>query len=143
MFTNLEIDNLYEKINTLNNNKNNSKIDDSIIEKIIKQIEENNEVIKNIYYSDIIDNKVNKTLEKVKQDNKDMWTNSISLGQKINSPEEIKKLIKEIPPVIMPLDETLQKIMDLTFKYQNPEPFIPDLYENEKKLMKIILEKLY
>ena len=148
MFTNVEIDNLYENINTLNNNKNNSKIDDSIIEKIIKQIEENNEVTKKTLanYSDIIDNKVNKTLEKVKQDNLDMWTNSISLGQKMNSPEEIKKLIKEIPPVIMPLDETLQKIMDLTFKYQNPEPFIPDLYENEKKIDednfgKIILEK--
>ena len=63
-----------------------------------------------------------------------MWTNSISLGQKMNSPEEIKKLIKEIPPVIMPLDETLQKIMNLTFGYQNPQPFIPDLYENEKQI---------
>ena len=148
MLTNVEIDNLYENINNLNNNKNTSKIDDSLIEKVLKQIEENNEVTKKTLanYSDIIDNKVNKTLEKVKQDNIDMWTNSISLGQKMNSPEEIKKLIKEVPPVIMPLDETLQKIMDLTFRYQNPEPFIPDLYENEKKIDesnygKIVMEK--
>ena len=147
MITNAEIDNIYEIINNLNKNKSEGKIDDAFLEKILKQIEENNDVTKKTLanYSDIIDNKINKTLEKVKQDNLDMWTNSISLGQKMNSPEEIKKLIKEIPPVIMPLDETLQKIMDLNFKYQNPTPFIPDLYENEKKIDeenygKIILE---
>ncbi len=136
MITNAEIDNLYEIINNINKNKSDSKIDDKVIEKILKQIEDNNDVTKKTLanYSDIIDNKVNKTLEKVKQDNIDMWTNSISLGQKMNSPEEIKKLIKEIPPVIMPLDETLQKIMNLTFGYQNPQPFIPDLYENEKQI---------
>ena len=135
MFTIAEIDNLYETINNINKNKSDSKIDDKIIGKILKQIEVNNDVTKKTLanYSDIIDNKVNKTLEKVKQDNIDMWTNSISLGQKMNSPEEIKKLIKEIPP-IMPLDETLQKIMNLAFGYQNPQPFIPDLYENEKQI---------
>ena len=33
--------------------------------------------------------------------------------------------------------------MELNFKYQNPKPFIPDLYENEKKQAKKIMEKLY
>ena len=136
MITNAEIDHLYEIINDINNKKSESKIDDKIFEQIIKQIEDNNNVTKKALanYSDIIDNKVNKALEKVKQDNIDMWTNSISLGQKMNTPEEIKKIIKEIPPVIMPLDETLQKIMNLSFKYPNPKPFIPDLYENEKQI---------
>ena len=136
MITNAEIDNIYQVINNLNKTKTESKIDDEAIEKILKQIKENNDVTTKTLanYSDIIDNKVNKTLEKVKQDNIDMWINSISLGQKMNSPEEIQKLIKEIPPVVMPLDETLQKIMNLTFKYQNPKPFIPDLYENEKQI---------
>ena len=136
MITNAEIDNIYQVINNLNKTKTESKIDDEAIEKILKQIKENNDVTTKTLanYSDIIDNKVNKTLEKVKQDNIDMWANSISLGQKMNSPEEIQKLIKEIPPVVMPLDETLQKIMNLTFKYQNPKPFIPDLYENEKQI---------
>ena len=136
MITNAEIDHLYEIINDINNKKSESKIDDKIFEQIIKQIEDNNNVTKKTLanYSDIIDNKVNKALEKVKQDNIDMWTNSISLGQKMNTPEEIKKIIKEIPPVIMPLDETLQKIMNLSFKYPNPKPFIPDLYENEKQI---------
>ena len=148
MITNAEIDNIYQVINNLNKNKTESKIDDEAIEKILKQIKENNDVTTKTLanYSDIIDNKVNKTLEKVKQDNIDMWINSISLGQKMNSPEEIQKLIKEIPPVVMPLDETLQKIMNLTFKYQNPKPFIPDLYENEKEIDeenfgKILIEK--
>ena len=136
MITNAEIDNIYQVINNLNKTKTESQIDDAVIEKILKQIKENNDVTTKTLanYSDIIDNKVNKTLEKVKQDNIDMWVNSISLGQKMNSPEEIQKLIKEIPPVVLPLDETLQKIMNLTFKYQNPKPFIPDLYENEKQI---------
>ena len=141
MFTNAEIDNLYEIINDLSrkqkeNEGKNSKIDSEVIEQIIKQIDENNEVTKKALanYSDIIDNKVNKSLEKIKQDNIEMWENSIVLSQKMNSPEEIKKLIREVPPIIMPLDETLQKIMNLTFKYQNPKPFIPDLYANEKQI---------
>ena len=137
MITNAEIEHLYEVVNNLNKNKKTEgTVDEAFLEKVIKQIEENNNVTKKALadYSDIIDNKVNKTLEKVKQDNIDMWTNSIYLAQKMNSPEEIKKLIKEVPPVIVPLDETLQKIMDLTFKYQNPKPFIPDLYENEKQI---------
>ena len=136
MITNAEIENIYNIINNLDKNRTESKIDDAVIEKIIKQIEDNNDVTKRTLanYSDIIDNKVNKSLEKVKQDNLDMWINSISLGQKMNSPDEIRKLIKEVPPVVMPLDETLQKIMDLNFKHQNPKPFIPDLYENENEI---------
>ena len=148
MITNAEIDNLYEIVNDLNKKKSEGKVDDAFLEKIIKQIEDNNEVTKKTLadYSDVIDNKVNKTLEKVKQDNIDMWINSISLGQKMNSPDEIKKVIKEVPPVVMPLDETLQKIMNLNFQYQNPKPYIPDLYENEKQIDeenygKIILEQ--
>jgi len=148
MITNAEIDNIYQVINNLNKTKTESKIDDEAIEKILKQIKENNDVTTKTLanYSDIIDNKVNKTLEKVRQDNLDMWANSVSLGQKMNSPEEIQKLIKEIPPVVMPLDETLQKIMNLTFKHENPKPFIPDLYENEKQIDeenfgKILIEK--
>ena len=136
MITNAEIDNLYEIVNTINKTKTESKIDDKFLEKVLKSIEDNNDVTKKTLadYSDVIDNKVNKALEKVKQDNIDMWTNSITLGQKMNSPEEIKKIIKEIPPVIMPLDETLHKIMDLTFRHETPKPFIPDLYENEKEI---------
>ena len=136
MITNAEIDNLYEIVNNINKKKSEGKLDDAFLEKILKQIEDNNDITKKTLadYSDVIDNKINKTLEKVKQDNIDMWTNSISLGQKMNSPEEIKKLIKEVPPVIIPLDETLQKIMDLTFTHENPKPFIPDLYEDEKQI---------
>lgn len=136
MITNTEIENLYDIVNNINKTKREGKLDDAFLEKVLKKIEDNNDITKKALadYSDVIDNKVNKTLEKVKQDNIDMWTNSISLGQKMNSPEEIKKLIKEVPPVIMPLDETLQRIMDLTFIHQNPKPFLPDLYENEKQI---------
>ena len=134
MITNTEIEHLYELINGVKSVKFEAKIEDKNLEKVFKIVEDNNEVTKKALanYTDILDNKVNKVLEKVKEDNINMWENSISLGQKINTPEEIKKLIQEVPPVISPLDETLQKIMDLNFKHPEPKPFIPDLYENEK-----------
>ena len=129
IITNTEIENIYDIINGLNSKKYEAKIEDRNLEKVFKILENNNEITKKALanYSDIIDNKVNKILEKVKEDNINMWENSISLGQKINTPEEIRKLIQEVPPVISPLDETLQKIMDLTFKHSEPKPFIPEL----------------
>ncbi len=134
MITNTEIENIYNLINSIKKLKLEAKPEDINLDKVFKLIEENNEITKKALanYSDIIDNKVNNILEKIKKDNIDMWENSISLGQKINTPEEIKKLIQEVPPVISPLNETLQKIMDLNFKFPEPKPFIPDLYENEK-----------
>ena len=133
IITNTEIENIYDLINGLKSKKSESKNEDINLEKVFKIIEENNEATKKALanYTDIFDNKINKVLEKVKQDNIDMWENSVLLGQKINTPEEIRKLIQEVPPVISPIDETLQKIMDLNFKYPEPKPFIPDLYENE------------
>lgn len=134
-YTNVEIENLYQNVNEVKKGAM-SKLDDETVEKVLQKIEENNDVTKQTLanYSDIIDNKVNKTLEKVKQDNIDMWANSVSLSQKMNSPEEIKKVITEIPPVIMPINETLQQIMNLNFKHENPKPFLPDLYEYEKDI---------
>ena len=136
IITNTEIDNLYELINKIKSTKFEAKIEDKNLEKVFKLIEDNNEVTKKALanYTDILDNKLNTALERIKQDNINMWENSISLGQKVNTPEEIRKLIQEIPPVISPLDETLQKIMDLNFKHPEPRPFIPDLYENEKNI---------
>ena len=134
MITNIDIENLYDLINNIQSIKSEAKLENQNLEQVFKLIEQNNEVTKKALanYTDILDNKVNNILEKLKQDNINMWENSISLGQKINAPEEIKKLIQEVPPVISPLDETLQKIMDLNFKHPEPKPFIPDLYENEK-----------
>ena len=133
IITNTEIENIYGLINGLNSKKFEEKIENQNLEKVFKILEENNEVTKKALanYADILDNKINKVLEKIKEDNINMWENSVSLGQKINTPEEIKKLIQEVPPVISPLDETLQKIMDLNFKYPEPKPFIPELYDNE------------
>jgi hypothetical protein len=134
MITNTDIENLYDIINNIKSIKSEAKLENQNLGQVFKLIEQNNEVTKKALanYTDILDNKVNNILEKLKQDNINMWENSISLGQKINAPEEIKKLIQEVPPVISPLDETLQKIMDLNFKHPEPKPFIPDLYENEK-----------
>ena len=134
MITNTEIENIYDIINGIKTVKVESNLEDKNLEKVFKLIEDNNEVTKKALanYSDVIENKTNKIMEKIKEDNINMWENSISLGQKINTPEEIKKLIQEVPPVIYPLDDTLQKIMDLNFKHPESKPFIPDLFENEK-----------
>ena len=135
MITNTDIDNIYELISGIKPVKvGASNIDDKNLDKVFKLIEDNNEVTKKALasYSDIIENKTNKIMEKIKEDNINMWENSISLGQKINTPEEIKNLIQEVHPVIYPLDDTLQKIMDLDFKHPESKPFIPDLFENEK-----------
>ena len=135
MITNTDIDNIYELISGIKPVKvGGSNIDDKNLDKVFKLIEDNNEVTKKALasYSDIIENKTNKIMEKIKEDNINMWENSISLGQKINTPEEIKNLIQEVHPVIYPLDDTLQKIMDLDFKHPESKPFIPDLFENEK-----------
>ena len=111
MITNTDIENLYDIINNIKSIKSEAKLENQNLEQVFKLIEQNNEVTKKALanYTDILDNKVNNILEKLKQDNINMWENSISLGQKINAPEEIKKLIQEVPPVISPLDETLQR----------------------------------
>ena len=41
-----------------------------------------------------------------------MWINAVELSQKANDPNEIRKIIKEIPPVVNPMSESLKRIVD-------------------------------
>ena len=121
MITNTDIENLYDIINNIKSIKSEAKLENQNLEQVFKLIEQNNEVTKKALanYTDILDNKVNNILEKLKQDNINMWENSISLGQKINAPEEIKKLIQEVPPVISPLDEIYRQQYNKKIKLES------------------------
>ena len=64
-------------------------------------------------YNEIVDNKINKALEKIKSDNENMWTNSVMMKDKVTDPEEIKKIINQIPPGVNQTNESLRKLMEV------------------------------
>ena len=119
--------------NNENINQNNNNID---IESLQKQITDNNNVTKKVLsdYADLIDNKITSALEKLKQDNINMWTNAVQLSNKYYEPQEITKLIQQVPPTVYSEIESRQKLMDLNFEHENPEPFVGNVKETEKKV---------
>jgi hypothetical protein len=119
--------------NNENINQNNNNID---IESLQKQITDNNNVTKKVLsdYADLIDNKITSALEKLKQDNINMWTNAVQLSNKYYEPQEITKLIQQVPPTVYTEIESRQKLMDLNFEHENPEPFVDNVKETEKKV---------
>ena len=131
MLNNIEFQNIYSILNKkgLNQNQNIGNIDNNDLNILRNQIRENNEITKKalVNYSDVIDNKINSVIEKFKKENIDMWTNAVQLSQKYTQPEEIKKLISEVPPAIIPSDQSKQDIMNLNYEHENPKPFVGDL----------------
>ena len=41
--------------------------------------------------------------------------------------KEIKRVINEIPSTVYPLSDTLKRVMDLGFNYENGSPFVPQV----------------
>ena len=63
-----------------------------------------------------------------------MWINAVQLSQKATEPGEIRKIIKEIPPVIIPMSESLRRILDVDYTTnQMPKPLVPALQDEYKK----------
>ena len=124
------------KENSNNNNENINKNNIIDIESLQKQITDNNNVTKKVLsdYADLIDNKITSALEKLKQDNINMWTNAVQLSNKYYEPQEITKLIQQVPPTVYTEIESRQKLMDLNFEHENPEPFVGNVKETEKKV---------
>ena len=145
-----EFKNIYNILNNLSNNinkikennnnevidKNNIKNDNIDLESLQKQITDNNNITKKVLsdYADLIDNKITSALEKLKQDNITMWTNAVQLSNKYYEPQEITKLIQQVPPTVYTEIESRQKLMDLNFEHENPEPFVDNVKETEKKV---------
>ena len=97
MLNNVEFENIYSILN-----KNNLALGS------VQNTEANDKV-----YNEIVDNKINKALEKMKNDDVNMWKNSVLLKDKITDPEEIKKIIQEIPPGVNQTNDSLKKLMEV------------------------------
>ena len=104
-----DIQKLYEETNTL---KNKPKSGDDIklatiqmlnnveFENIYSILNSGNlavgqSVAENVNYSEMMENKINGALEKIKNDNEKMWINIVNMKDKVTDPEEIKKIIEE------------------------------------------------
>jgi hypothetical protein len=126
----------FQNIYSILNGKGNVNIKTNDLSSLQKQIIENNEITKKalVNYSDVIDNKINNVIERFKKENIDMWTNAVQLSQKYTQPEEIKKLISEIPPTIIPEVQSQQEIMNLGFEHDNPSPIVGDLDDVKGKV---------
>lgn len=86
-------------------------------------------------YNDVVDNKIQNALEKIKQDNENMWLNAVEMTQKMNDPGEIRKIIKEVPPVVTPSVESKRRLMDVDYyENQSPKPRVPELEQQLKQI---------
>ena len=72
----------------------------------------------NINYSEMMENKVNKALEKIKDDNEKMWINVVQMKEKVTDPEEIKKILNQVHPAIVNSSDA-SKIIDEVEPYED------------------------
>ena len=92
-------------------------------------------------YSEIIENKIKKALEEVKNDNENIWKQIVKSTEKLNAPADIDKIIKDVPPVVIPINESYKRILELDyFEDSNPVPLVPDLNEQLKQVLKNIAD---
>ena len=73
-------------------------------------------------------------MEKIKKENIDMWTNAVTVANTVTAPEEIKKIVKSVPPVVLPMSSTLKAIMEVGFEHDNPKPFVKEVKDTKKKI---------
>lgn len=106
MLNNVEFENIYSLLNS-------GKIGNSKEEINVKD------------YNEIIDNKINNAMEKIKNENEDMWVKCVLMKDKVTDPEEIKKILRDLKPTVLPLGETQKNIMgvnDYNDGLNYPEP---------------------
>ena len=72
----------------------------------------------NVNYSEMMENKINKVLEKIKDDNEKMWINVVQMKDKVTDPEEIKKILNQVHPAIVPSSDA-SKIIDEVEPYED------------------------
>ena len=139
MMNKLEFNNIYSIFNNLSTTDRNSKdistqlssFNERLV-KIDKEITESTTTTKKVIneYNGVIDSKVNNIMEKLKKENQDMWTNSLQMTYKAYTPEEIKKILKSIPPVVIPRVESKKMIKELeAILEHNPRPKLVSPWE--------------
>ena len=131
--TNTELETIKENINQLNAEteilKNKPKGGDDIKLATIQML--NNVEFDNIYsilnsgeigskeqvnmkdYNEMVDNKINNALEKIKKDNENMWIKCVQIKNKVTDPEEIKKILNEMGGGVYNTSESKIGIMEL------------------------------
>ena len=65
-------------------------------------------------YKEIVDNKINNALEKIKNENKKNWDECVKMIDKVTSPEEIRKILNEVNAGIHNQSESRIAIDNLT-----------------------------
>lgn len=85
-------------------------------------------------YKDVleqVESKIGHSLEKIKQDNINMWIQSVQLQQKIYDNEEIRKIIQTVPAVVYDKDYSLKRIFELEHADSSkPKPILNKLKGN-------------
>ena len=142
--TNTEISSIKENINKLNEQQdiliNKPKGGDDIKLATIQML--NNVEFENIYsilnsgnignskselnektYNEIVDNKINKAMEKIKSDNENMWVKCVQMKEKVTDPEEIKKILNDIHPAVFSKGESYKELLEVnSIDEQNYRP---------------------
>ena len=72
----------------------------------------------NVNYGEMMENKINGALEKIKNDNEKMWINIVNMKDKVTDPEEIKKILNQVHPAIVPSSDA-SKIIDEVEPYED------------------------
>ena len=79
----------------------------------------------NVNYSEMMENKINGALEKIKNDNEKMWINIVNMKDKVTDPEEIKKILNQVHPAIVPSSDA-SKIIDEVEPYED-QTYMPKI----------------
>ena len=84
---------------------------------------------------ELVDNKIQTELEKIKLDNQKLWSNAVDLIQKFNKPGEVQEIINKVPPTILSVKESSKRLMDVDYyNGKNAKPQVPDLDNRLKSL---------
>jgi hypothetical protein len=68
-----------------------------------------------------------------------MWKQVVKSTEKLNAPADIDKIIKEVPPVVIPINESYRRILEVDYyEDSNPIPLVPDLNVQLKQVLKNI-----
>ena len=76
--------------------------------------------------NELVDNKIQNELEKIKLDNEKLWSNAVDLIQKIK-PGDIGEIINNVKPTVRPINETSKILLDVDYyNGKNSKPKVPD-----------------
>ena len=84
---------------------------------------------------ELVDNKIQTELEKIKLDNQKLWSNAVDLIQKFNKPGEVQEIINKVAPTILSVKESSKRLMEVEYyNGKNSKPQVPDLDNRLKSL---------